>query len=113
MSTHAKPPRIDVQSLLAEFDASGQSAAAFARARGIAPWRIYHALERRSGKARSRRGSARAPEPTLLPVRVVADQVPSSSASLEILLANGHRVRIGPDFDPALLRRLLGALAPC
>ena len=35
------PPPIDFNVLLAEFDTSGLSAAAFARSRGFPSWRIY------------------------------------------------------------------------
>jgi hypothetical protein len=101
-----------MQALLSEFDASGQSAGAFARSRGIAPWRIYNALQRRSGKTRARRGPAAA-SPGLLPVRVVEAETASQAAPLELLLSGGHRLLIRGDFDPALLRRLLGALELC
>lgn len=107
------PPRIDFHSLLREFDASGQSAASFARSRGIATWRLYHALQRRSGKPRARRSLQRAALPALIPVRVVDPRPASSPAPLELVLAGGHRLLIGSDFDAELLRRLLGALAQC
>jgi hypothetical protein len=99
--------------MLAEFDASGESAAAFARARGIPTWKIYHALSRRSGKARPRGGAAKAAQPALVPVRVVESAPTSSPAPLELVLAGGHLLRIGADFDAELLRKLLGALARC
>jgi hypothetical protein len=103
---------MDIQALLAEFDTSGQTAGAFARSRGIAPWRIYNALQRRSGKLRARRGGA-AEDRALLPVRVVDAKPATGTAGLELVLAGGHRVVLGPDFDAATLRRLLAALAPC
>ena len=106
------PSPIDIQSLLAEFDSSGQSAGAFARSRGIAPWRIYNALQRRSGKLRARRRRA-AEDRVLLPVRVVDAKPASGTVGLELVLAGGHRVALRPDFDVATLRRLLGALASC
>ncbi|HKX45878.1 MAG TPA: transposase [Planctomycetota bacterium] len=43
--------RPETLALLAEFDASGLTAAAFARERGVPPWKIYHALNGRRGKA--------------------------------------------------------------
>ncbi|MCE9592976.1 MAG: hypothetical protein K8S98_02180, partial [Planctomycetes bacterium] len=78
------------ESLLAEFDASGESAAAFARSRGISAWRIYYALNRRAGKHRDRRTSARPTGPTLLPVRVVPEAPKPAAAALEIELTSGH-----------------------
>jgi len=112
-STSQRRPPIDVQAMLAEFDASGQSAAAFARTRGIPTWKMYHELTRRSGKARPRRRAAEAEHPALLPVRVVESRPATAPAPLELVLAGGHRLRIGADFDAALLCRLLGALAQC
>ena len=98
---------LDISSLLADFDASGQSAAAFARSRGIRTWRLYHALNRRSGKLRRRERKA-----AFVPVKVI-ESLPVSSGSLELLLAGGHRLRIGTDFDAVLLRRVVEALGTC
>lgn len=46
--------------------------------------------------------------PAFLPVQVLLppQQTTSSSAGIELLLANGRRLRIGPDFDEATLQRL-------
>jgi len=107
------PTSPDIHSLLAEFDASGQSAAAFARSRGIASWTLYNALTRRSGKARRARGASRRNQPSLLPVRVIDASPPNSPAPLELLLAGGHRLLIGGNFDAELLRRVVRALAEC
>jgi len=110
------PPRSsppDIQALLAEFDASGQSAASFARSRGIASWKLYHALNRRRGKPRIRRASPALSTPALLPVRVIESRPSGAVPSLELLLASGHRIRLGPDFDPGLLRRVIEVLGPC
>ena len=112
-STPSSPSSPDINSLLAEFDASGQSAAAFARSRGIASWKLYNALTRRSGRLRRQRHVTRSDQPALLPVRVVDANPPKSPAPLELVLAGGHRLLIGADFDAELLRRVLGALAQC
>ncbi len=50
-----------------------------------------------------------------LPVRVVADEKPvppqdGSSSGLELVLATGRLLRIGPGFDGPTLRRLLALL---
>ena len=108
-STSPSLSPIDVQSLLAEFDRSGQRPAAFARSKGLPPWKIYGALQRRSGKRRVR--GAREQSNALLPVHVVSDQPGRSGAPLELVLAGGHRVLLGPDFDAPTLQRLLAALA--
>jgi hypothetical protein len=100
----------ETSALLAEFDSSGKSASAFARSKGIPAWRMYGALRRRAGKTRSRRVPANADRTELVPVRVV-DARPAPA--IELVLNGGHRVLIGADFDPAVLRRLLGALSAC
>jgi len=106
------PSPIDIPALLAAFDSSGQSAGAFARSRGVAPWRIYNALQRRSGKVRARRRKP-AGDRALLPVHVVDAKPGAVPVGLGLLLACGHRVILGPDFDIATLRRLFQAVAPC
>lgn len=104
----SRPAPLDISSLLADFDVSGQSAAAFARSRGLRTWRLYHALNRRSGKLRRRERKV-----AFVPVKVIEPLPVSSPSSLELLLAGGHRLRIGTDFDAALLRRVVEALATC
>lgn len=49
--------------------------------------------------------------PAFLPVQVV----PAAAPPLEVVLPDGHVVRVPPGFDPALLRAVLAALegAPC
>jgi hypothetical protein len=109
-TTPSSRPRLD-DALLSEFDTSGQSAASFARSRGMPPWRIYNALNRRNGKTRRRAPSA---DLALLPVRVVPEaRVSRPSTSLTLELSGGQRLSIGADFDPLLLRRVVEALAPC
>jgi hypothetical protein len=112
-SNLASAPPIDFKVVLAEFDASGLRAAAFARARGIASWRLYHALRRRSGAVEPRRRAARAKAGALLPVHVVDTNPANQACGLELVLAGNHRVLIGPDFDVQTLRRLIEALSPC
>ena len=112
-SISSSPSPLDIPSVLAEFDSSGQSAASFARSKGLAPWKLYGALRRRSGKPRIRRSASSTELPAFLPLRVVDSKPASSPAPLELVLAGGHHLLIGPDFDAVILRRLLAALAPC
>jgi len=109
-TTPSSRPALDFDSLLSEFDASGQSAASFARSRGLEPWRIYNALNRR--KRNQRRPSSS--DLALLPVRLVPD-APTSRAGAQIVLelSCGHRVQIGADFDASLLRRVIEAVSAC
>lgn len=110
--TPAQLSSVDFPTLLAEFDTSGQSAAAFARSRGLARWRLYHALDRRKARAARAAGGENVVGPKLVPVRVVPEVVAAPPGSrLEIELAGGHRLHITADFDAALLRRILGALS--
>lgn len=50
--------------------------------------------------------------PTFVPVRVKAkaEVVETRAAGVEVKLRGGHTVRIGPDFDAALFRRVIAAL---
>jgi transposase len=53
---------------------------------------------------------------TFVPVRVVADDRPAPTTSIEVGLASGRCVRVTPGFDPATLRQLLEVLEeapPC
>lgn len=103
-----------IRLLLPEFDASGQSAAAFARARGIAVWRLHYALSRRSGKPRPpARPTRPSPRRTFIPVHVVDSTSPTVVTPLELVLAGGHRLRISAEFDADHLRRVVGALSRC
>ena len=112
-SIQPSPTPIDFNALLLEFHASGQSAAAFARSKGLAPRKIYNALQRRSRQARAARVARGLQRNALLPVHVVDARPAKQSAALELLIAGRHRVLIGADFDAPTLRRLVEALAPC
>jgi transposase len=46
-------------------------------------------------------------EPRFLPVRVVASTPRLTAEPIEIALSNGHIVRVPPEFDPAMLERVL------
>ena len=112
-STPSSPSTIDFKALLVEFDSSGQSVAAFARSKGLAPWKLYNALRRRTGELRTRRGASRAERSALLPVHLVDAKPAVQPAVMELVLAGGRRVLISPDFDAPALRRLVEALAQC
>ena len=103
---------IDLDRLLDELALSGLSTAAFARERRIAPWRLYNALRRRSGKATRR--SRKASRDAFLPVRLKdLDSTPRSRATLELVLSPGYRLLLSADFDEAAVRRLLCVLRTC
>ncbi len=95
--------------LLDELAKSDLSTAAFARQHGLPPWKLYGALETRSGRRRKR---SRKKKVAVLPVRV-KDAPLRGAAPMELLLAGGHRLLVPTDFDEQALRRLMGVLAGC
>ena len=101
----ARAPSLD--QILAELARSGLSTAAFARARGLPPWKLYHAL-----RVRARRGAKKRERSALIPVRV-KDPRGGPASPFEVVLASGHRLLVPEDFDADALRRLMGALAGC
>ena len=107
------PPRTstaaDLPALLEELAASGLSAAAFARERGIPVWQLYRA--RRAAAAGSP-SKVRRKKRSLVSVSVV-DPPAAASPPLELRLPSGLGLLIPPDFDEAGLRRLMGVLASC
>jgi transposase-like protein len=97
--------------LLSEQERGGQSVRAFALERGLSPLTLY-VWRRKLGRARSRSGSAAG---GLVAVDVI-DRHGVDSGSLtefEVLLANGTRVRVPRQFDPARLAALMAVLRSC
>lgn len=90
-----------VAELLKEQKRSGKSIAAFARERGIAPWKLYQAGKKRTVKRR----------PAL--VEVALSPCGPGDTPLEVVLADGVRIEVRPDFDGATLQRLVGVLRSC
>jgi len=95
------------EQLLAELATSGLSTAAFARSRGMPPWKLYNALQ-----VQARRGAKSAKRSALIPVRVKEPRRAGASP-FELVLTGGHRLLVPEDFDADALRRLMGALAGC
>ena len=95
------------QRRIEQWRASGLSVRTFCARHGLATASFYNwrrVLQRRA-----------ADEPAFVPVRVVADAVPTQASALEVVLTDGRAVRIAPGFDAATLRRLLAVLEgrPC
>lgn len=80
--------------------ASGESATQFAARAG------YNARTLTWWSSRLR---AKASPPVRF-VRVVAPETPASPATVDVVLASGRVVRVGPRLDPALLRGVIAAL---
>jgi len=92
----------EAEALLADCRRSGLALGEYCRRRKIG----YERLRRWRGKLeRSRRGPV-----ALAPVQVVADLARTISGRMELRLGQGRRVRLGADFDPEALARLLRVL---
>jgi hypothetical protein len=96
-----------IEQLLKDLPASGLSTAAFARANGLPPWKLYNALQ-----VQARRVAKGSKNTALIPVRV-KNPAPRRESSFELVLAGGYRVLVPENFDATALRRLMGALAGC
>ena len=88
--------------LLADWRRSGLPLAVYCRRRKIG----YERLRRWRGQLERSRGGP----VTLAPVRVVAAPPPATSGRMELRLGDGRWVRLGADFDPEALFRLLRVL---
>ena len=102
--------REKMRRMLARWRRSGLSAAEFCRREGLAPQKLSY-WKRSLKKAGSgvRRGSAK--PVGFVPVRLV-DQASSGvlQGSLEISLAGGDRVAVGPEVSPDRLRDVVAIL---
>ncbi len=81
--------------VLARCKRSGLSVRAFCEAEGLNPMTVY--WWRRELGRRDR------PQPSFLPVRVLAEATESSNVGIEVILANGRSVRVSAGFDPRTL----------
>ncbi len=91
-----------------QWQTSGLSVTAFCARFGLATANFYawrRLLQRRDATTAA-----------FVPVRVVADTPQAPTGALEVLLPDGHSVRVPPGFDAATLRQLLAVLReerPC
>ena len=95
---------------LARWRHSGRSVKAFCQAEGVSTPAFY-AWRRRLDQSEPRR-------PAFVPVDVVADVPdPPVTQGIEVVLANGRYLRVGPGFDPSTLVKLIDLLetgrSPC
>ena len=97
--------------LLTEHEASGLNLIEFSRERGLSPWTLY-GWRRKLGRSRRRRrtevedGAA-----GFVAVDVVG--AAASTSEIEVLLADGMRVRVPRDVAIARLVELVRALRSC
>jgi transposase-like protein len=98
-----------VQRLVSEFQTSGLRPTEFCRRHGLAPSTLHRNL-RKQGEAHSQAGAG------IRFVTVKLNGAPgpakkeAAPAGLEVVLAGGRRIGVGPGFDEATLGRLVRAL---
>jgi hypothetical protein len=89
--------------VLARWRRSGLSVRAFCRAEGVNEPRFYW--------WRRKLGQAEPKEPVFVPVHVVPEPAAESATrGIEVVLANGRCLRVGPGFDPHTLVTLVDLL---
>ena len=91
----------EAETLLADCRRSGLSLGEYCQRRKIG----YERLRRWRGKL-----ERRTPEMALAPVQVVGAPPRTSWGRMELRLGDGRRLRLGADFDPEALSRLLRVL---
>jgi hypothetical protein len=110
--TAARSRREHWAGLIAEWSASGQTQAAFCRARGLNPgtfawWKRQLRREERVAAGSTVRRGRRAG----LPGRFVEVRLGGVSASpYEVVLSRGRSIRVPPQFDLQVLSRLIAAV---
>ena len=96
----------EAQAVLEAYEASGLSVAEFARRHGLGPQRLRWWKKRRAEEA--------GPALSFIPVHVAPPspevQRAEGTASMDVLLARGRRIRVEPGFDAGALARLVRAL---
>jgi hypothetical protein len=88
---------------------SGQECREFCRRHGLRESAFRYWL--REIPERARRREAQKRPLRLLPARIVSATLPAPIVRpLEVLVGPGRAIRVGPDFDPALLLKVVRAL---
>jgi transposase len=102
-SVHGRPSRESYwRQAVARWKRSGLSVRAFCGAEGLNPMTFY--WWRRELTRRDQ------PQPSFLPVHVLAETIEPSTVGIEVVLANGRSVRVGTGFDPHTLVRVVELL---
>lgn len=97
-----------IKGLVSEFAASGVEASKFCRDHGLARSVLYRHLPRGGLGQMAPKPSAR-----VVPVSLVGaddSEQPGSGCALEVVLGNGRRIEVRPQFDSDTLERLLKIL---
>ena len=94
------------RSLIAEQKESGQSAAAFCRARGVREALFYYWKKQLQEVARSQFVEVQVAKPNLSE----GDSRATRGTTIEVRLRNGRSLMVGPEFNAGHLRALLAVL---
>lgn len=98
----------EIDALLTELAESGMNTAAFARSRGMPPWKLYNAL--RAQRLRRQKG---APAQSSFSPVIVRHAPLDADNRLELVVSQSLRLKVPEHFDEATLRRLLRVFATC
>jgi hypothetical protein len=110
LSAPKRRTRAEVQQLVAEFVSSGMRRSEFCQNRGLSVSTLDRHLKKRRWKRRRRRASSAG---RLVPVELAAKKSPMqhrTSCGLAVVLSDGRRIEVDPDFDMNTFERLVSAL---
>jgi hypothetical protein len=102
--------RAEVQQLVAEFMSSGMRRSEFCQSRGLSFSTLKGHLKKQRWKRRRRPVS---PAGELVKVKLAAKKSPTqheSSCGLAVVLPDGRRIEVYPDFDTSTFERLVSVL---
>jgi transposase len=114
-STRRRWRREQKLAILAEVDAPGGSVSEVARRHGLHTSLLFRWRRDLSRSVARQPTASPPPPPTFLPVALPPPAMPATTVSgkpgaIEIVLAGGRTLRVGPDVDTAALRRIVDAL---
>ena len=110
LSAPRRRTRAEVQQSVTEFVSSGMRRSDFCQSRGLS----FSTLDRHLKKLRwKRRRKPISSAGRLVPVELAARKSPKQhepSCGLAVVLPDGRRIEVHPDFDTSTLERLVGIL---
>jgi hypothetical protein len=92
--------------LVAQWRASGESRASFARRHRVHPWTFWYWCRKLSGEAPTRESGAPRTA-TFVPVQLAGDP---TAPVIEIVLSGGERLHIGAGASPKLVQAVVTTL---
>jgi transposase-like protein len=98
-------PAVKMTRLVAQWRASGEPQARFARRHGVRPWTLWYWSRKLGETSRAPAG----PGPAFVPVQVIAEP-PCVAAAIEVVLVSGERLTIPAGVSSDQMRAVLVAL---